>query len=172
MKQWVREARVGISLIDLLVTMSVLVILLMVGLPQFGALIGRNIRTTELNTLIGHLHFARQQAIFRAGEIVLCPVHSGAPAACARTPWTAGYAVVDEPAGEALRYQKPSPGIEIRSTANFARRVRFQDDGSILGAAGGSFTFCSSKDAVEPRRLVVSGMGRVMIGTDANCDAN
>lgn len=170
MKQWAWQVEDGVSLIELLITMGVLVILLTMGVPELSALIARSTRTTELNTLVGHLHFARLQAIYRAGEIVLCPASSRAPATCTGTPWAAGYAVVDERAGEALRYQKPSIGITIRSTANFARRVRFQDDGSVLGAAGGSFTFCANDDAFEPRRLVVSGMGRVLISEDASCD--
>jgi type IV fimbrial biogenesis protein FimT len=162
-------AMVGFTLIELMVTLGVLVILLTLGVSQLAYMVGHNSRTTEVNSMIGHLNFARAEAIFRASNIVLCPVRSAAPGTCTETPWTDGYAVVDPNTGEALRHQKASKRVAIRSTGNFSDGVTFQDDGSVRGAAGGSFHFCTSAANVEPRRLVVSGVGRVLISEDANC---
>jgi type IV fimbrial biogenesis protein FimT len=159
----------GFTLIELMVTLSVLVILLTIGVAQLGYMVGRNSRTTEINSMIGHLNFARAEAIFRASDIVLCPVAPADPTTCTETPWSAGYAVVDPNAGEALRHQKGSKRVAIRSTRNFSKGVTFHDDGSVRGAAGGSFYFCTTGADVEPRRLVVSGMGRVLISEDADC---
>ena len=163
---------IGFTLIELMVTLSVLVILLTVGVPQLAYLVGHNSRTVEVNTMIGHLNFARAEAIMRASEIVLCPVRRGDPATCTETPWSDGYAVVDPQTGEALRYQKSSHRVAIRPTRNFADGVTFQDDGSVRGAAGGSFHFCTSVGNVEPRRLVVSGVGRTLVSGDANCSGS
>jgi len=159
----------GFTLIELMVTLSVLVILLTIGVAQMSYMVARNSRATEVNTMIGHLNFARAEAIFRASNIVLCPVRSADPGTCTETPWSDGYAVVDPNTGEALRHQKASKRVAIRSTGNFSDGVVFRDDGSVRGAAGGSFYFCTSAANVEPRRLVISGMGRVLISKDANC---
>ena len=136
-----------------------------------GYMVARNSRATEINNMIGHLNFARAEAIFRASDIVLCPVLSAAPGTCAETPWSDGYAVVDPTTGTALRHQKATKRVDIRATRNFSDGVTFRDDGSVRGAAGGSFQFCTSAADVEPRRLVISGMGRVLISEDASCPA-
>ncbi|MGB5833920.1 MAG: GspH/FimT family protein [Thiohalocapsa sp.] len=164
-----RRTIVGVTLIELMVALSVMVILLTVGVSQLGPMVARNNRSAEVNTMIGHLNFTRSEAIFRSSDITLCPVNAADPATCIEAPWSTGYAVVDENAGEALRYQKPAKGVDIRSTLNFSDGVTFEDDGSVTGAAGGSFFFCMSDESVEPRRLVVSGMGRVLISDDATC---
>ena len=156
-RNWKKLA--GVTLLELLVTMSVLLILFTVAVPQLGVLVAHNTRTTEVNTLIGHLNFARMEAINRAGPVSLCPVTYSDPNTCSDTSWTDGYAVVDEALNEALRYQQASKGVDINPTSNFASRAVFQDDGSVRGAAGGSFSLCTIEGSVKPRRVVVSGMG-------------
>jgi prepilin-type N-terminal cleavage/methylation domain-containing protein len=68
-----RHRQQGVTLIELLVTMSILVILLTVGVGGMTTVVKRNTRATEVNTMIGHLNFARAQAVMRATTVRVCP---------------------------------------------------------------------------------------------------
>lgn len=178
MNQGSRKFAAGVTLIELLVTMSVLVILLTVGVSQLGYMVARNTRSTEVNTLVGHLNFARAEAIFRATDVCVCPVDLGDPTSCTNTAWSDGYAVVDEDAAEPLRLHKGSKNIVITDNSN-GQEYCFKDDGSV--GSGGTFTFCDARDdaaddsaransVADPVKLVVSRPGRILLSEAANID--
>jgi|GEM_PF-6619554 len=89
----------GITLVELLMSMTIAVIVLTVGVSGMTTLAKRHARAVEVNALVGHLNFARAQAIMRALNIRVCPIVPGhAHEGCSATPsddaWSHGYAVV------------------------------------------------------------------------------
>jgi len=172
-----REA--GVTLIELMVTLTVLIVLLTVGVSNLTTMVVRNKRTSEVNTMVGHLSFARAEAVLRATDITVCPVDADDPGTCSSSDWADGYAVVDEDAGEALRYQTPADSIAI--TYGARTKVTFDDAGSANGT-NGTFTFCDATDnaaddasrrdgVIPPVQLVISRTGRVLLseGNDIAC---
>lgn len=166
----------GVTLIELLVTMSVLVILLTIGVSQLSYMVAHNRRSAEVNTLIGHLNFARAEAILRATDICVCPVDLDDPTSCTNTAWSYGYAVLDEDGGKPLRLHKGSKNIVITDNTR-GKEYCFKDDGSI--GFGGTFTLCDVRDdasddsvradgVAKPVKLVVSRPGRVLLSEAAN----
>ena len=182
---WRRLANwaVGFTLIELMVTLSILTILLTVGVAGMSQIVARNARVTEINAMIGHLNFARTEAVSRATDIIVCPVDpSDIGAGCTddRSGWARGYAVIDAESLEVLRFQKGVGHIDIFSNID---RFTYEDDGTLTTAAGGSIFFCDSRDdaandasrgrdIVAPRRLLVSGPGRVRIAETPNIDCS
>jgi type IV fimbrial biogenesis protein FimT len=157
----------GVTLIELLVTMSILVILLTVGVGGMTTVVKRNARATEVNSMVGHLNFARAQAVLRVADIVVCPVDTtDLDAGCqgGTKDWVNGYAVIREDNGEVLRVEEGSRSITIRSSLKV---FRFFDDGTFDNVAGANITFCDvdagSSNAVPPRVIIVSSMGRVRV---------
>ena len=124
------KTAVGVTLIELLVTLSVLVILLTVGVSQLGYMVAHNARSAEVNTLIGHLNFARSLAISRGINVCVCPVNIATATACTDTAWSDGYAVLVEDGGVALRLHKGSKTIDITDN-NTGHEYCFHDDGSV-----------------------------------------
>ncbi|KPQ27168.1 MAG: Tfp pilus assembly protein FimT [Marinobacter excellens HL-55] len=59
----------GFTLIELVITMAVLGILLAFGIPAFNGVIENNRVTTQANSLLGAVNYARSEAVKR-GEIV------------------------------------------------------------------------------------------------------
>jgi type IV fimbrial biogenesis protein FimT len=180
MKHGIRKAAVGVTLIELLVTMSVLVILLTVGVPQLGFMVAHNTRSAEVNTLIGHLNFARSLAISRSLTICVCPVNLAAPTTCTDTAWSNGYAVLVQDGGAPLRLHEGSKAIDITDN-NSGHQYCFKDDGSV--GIGGTITFCDARDdaaadsnradgVVDPVQLVVSPVGRVLLSTADDIDCS
>jgi type IV fimbrial biogenesis protein FimT len=159
------------------------VILLTVGVGGMTTVVKRNTRATEVNTMIGHLNFARAQAVMRAADIVVCPVDTtDLDAGCqgGTSAWVEGYAIIQADDGEVLRVEAGSRSITMKSTLT---EFRFRDDGT---GSPGNITFCDvdddaannsnrSSSVVQPLVVVISGMGRVRVsektgsGNDPNC---
>jgi type IV fimbrial biogenesis protein FimT len=175
----------GVTLVELLVTMSILVILLTVGVSGMTTLVKRNTRATEVNTMVGHLNYARAQAVLRATDIAVCPVDtSDLAGGCSggTEDWVDGYAVVQVSDGEVLRVEGGSAVITMRSTVKV---LRFQDDGTLAGI-GANITFCDVNDdssddssrsnkVIKPVVVIIANTGRVRVseqtgsGLDPNC---
>jgi type IV fimbrial biogenesis protein FimT len=161
-----RRRQRGVTLIELLVTMSIVVILLTVGVSGMSALVKRNTRVTEVNTMIGHLNFARAQAILRATDVRVCPVdpehpEAGCSASADGSSWPDGYAIAlvdgNDSTLEVLRLQEPIDNFSVDSGGR--KGFEFKDDGT--GIAG-SIEFCDTRaDAVVGAKIVVSRPGRV-----------
>lgn len=76
----VRTSRAaGFTLIELMVTISVLAILITIAIPSFTATINRNRLATSANGLVGGFQLARSEAVRRGGRVVLCPTASLGP---------------------------------------------------------------------------------------------
>jgi type IV fimbrial biogenesis protein FimT len=177
-----RASAAGVTLIESLVALGVLVIVLTLGVSGLTRLVKHNARSTEINAMVGHLGFARAEAIVRAREVVVCAVDAAdLEGGCigGTSGWADGYAVIDVASGEVLRFERGISGIKIKSNVS---RYTFEDDGSLTAAAGGSLSFCDARDTArtdaersadvtEPRKVVISGAGRVRVSAaaDINC---
>lgn len=81
----------GFSLIELMVTVSVLAILLAIGLPSFQSSMRSNLVATTSNELIAAMNLARSEAIRNARGGGICPSESGTD--CDGTDWADGWIV-------------------------------------------------------------------------------
>jgi type IV fimbrial biogenesis protein FimT len=172
----------GITLIELVVAIAIGAVLLMLGVSAFSGVVARSARVAEVNGMIAHLGYARSEAVLRAGEVMVCPLAGGDPdAGCLadRGAWADGYGVIAVPSGEILRVVAPADSLRIMSNVD---GFVFGADGTLQGAAGGRIDFCAADDharadsaragdVVAPRRLIVSGPGRVRLaeGVDIDC---
>lgn len=80
----------GFTLIELMVTISVLAILLGVGVPSFQATIQGNRISTSANDLVAALQFARSEAVRRGVNVTVCS--SNDQATCSGA-WSDGWIV-------------------------------------------------------------------------------
>ena len=67
----------GITLVETMVTVSIMVILLMVAVPAYKSTIDGNRRATYANELLEDLTLARSEAIKRNKKVVVCASTSG-----------------------------------------------------------------------------------------------
>jgi type IV fimbrial biogenesis protein FimT len=183
----------GVTLIELLVTLSIATLVLTLGIGGLTQLVAQNRRASDVNTLAGNLNYARAEAVYRATDIVVCPID---PANLPDEPsnpcatvladdedrqWSQGYAILVEDTGERLRMQPATAGVTIE-TSN-VNQFRFRDDGSGTNA---TIRVCDKRDdaasdaaraegIVPPRAVVVSPVGRVRVadsmpdGSDIDC---
>ncbi len=154
----------GYSLYELLVTLTIAVTLIVLGVPSAGKLVARSRQHAEINALFHAVHLARKESITKRRTVSLCPSHNGEQCAPGRD-WSAGWLMFvntdrDWPplrdAGErVLRRHEPGPGMRLS-----ANRAGFTLRGTGLRATNGTFVVCDAANRVPPKALVVSYTGR------------
>jgi type IV fimbrial biogenesis protein FimT len=161
----------GVTLIELMVTVAVLVILLAVGVPSFSTLMANSRVTTAVNSFIADLQLARSEAIKRGEQVRLCIADAppGAGEGCEDAcdadgahRWHLGYLICH--GDETLRViaGNLSPAVTISSGNRDV--IVFAADGSSTGT-NDTWTFCDVGGNASPpgRKVVVSNPGRARV---------
>ncbi len=174
-----RQARErGVTLIELLVTLSIAVILMTIAVPSFQDFFRRNRIQSAASDLVAALNFARSEAIRRGANVTLCKSDNGSAcntSACSAVPpatnnncWDRGWIVVA--AGQILRVQQALPNlVTVRANTPFSHQIVFRPDGRITESLGGSLFICHGGSATDARRVVLNGAGRVRVEEATSC---
>lgn len=170
----------GVTLIELLVTLAVATIVLTLGVAGFRELFTSTKMTNAANSVMGHLQFARSEAIKRSARVRVCPsadgesCRGGNPAI-----WSDGYVVVamDKCVGGSTCVDADGDGAvddllllrvdgeEMRAlNANSGGRpgITFHEDGSAEGT-NGTVKICDPADNSDIRLVVVYQTGRTRV---------
>lgn len=164
----------GLTLVELLVAIAVIVVIMTVGFHGIGLMISQTRMATATNTLNVHLQLARSEAIKRAVDVILCPSRDGVSCNADESPsvWHTGYLVFadandnkrrdrGDQAESIIRVVGGDAEAAITITANRSRFV-YQQDGT-AGGSTGTFSLCDTAGRVGPQALVVSNVGRPRI---------
>jgi len=165
--------QVGLTLPELLISLTLISTLSVNGISQFRHTIQENRMTSEINQFVTALHLARNEAVKHGRRIVLCPSKDGS--SCGRSPeWVKGWILFasenreHEPNERVLQAGNPlSAGISLHSS-NHRKRIVYQPDGS-SGGSNASFTFCDTRKLAKPRVICLSNSGRPRL-TQTRCD--
>lgn len=89
---------VGFTLVELLVSLTVLAILLIFALPSFKTMLMNNRLLAQKDALTNSLNYARNVALSQNTQTVVCPFSAAGSAACGAN-WQSGWIVVNQPPG-------------------------------------------------------------------------
>jgi type IV fimbrial biogenesis protein FimT len=81
------QAQNGFTLIELMVTVSILGVLLAIAAPNLRDFVVSNRLSTNVNALIGALSYARSEAIVRNKQVIVCPKTVGASTCIGDDSW-------------------------------------------------------------------------------------
>ncbi|MDN3638540.1 GspH/FimT family protein [Simiduia curdlanivorans] len=165
----------GFTLLELIISISIIVIISSIGVPAFQHLVEQNKAITTTDLLTRTIILARTQAIMLGQTTTLCPRENDS--SCGDN-WQEGINIfidqningyLDE--GETLVYatQAFEPGSQIKWKA-FGNKnyLSFSPRGFTLHQ-NGSFYYCpKSKDAHYGRVLILNKAGRARQGLDLN----
>jgi type IV fimbrial biogenesis protein FimT len=167
-----RPAR-GFTLVEVLVTLSVLGVLVALGAPSFADLLGELRLQAVTTDLLQQLMLARSEAIKRNARVVLCKSADGER--CTEDgPWEQGWIVFHdannsgtrEPREPVLQRLPPLPaGWRLSGNGPVTHYVSYDAMGGARLVSGafqaGTFTVCrQSAAAVQGRRIIINAGGR------------
>lgn len=159
-----RRKRLGFTLYELLMTLTLVALIAGLGLPAFGSMLARAKTRVEVNALFHAVHLARKESIMRKRVVSLCPSVDGLRCNPGRD-WSAGWLMFensdrDEPPrrdpGEPL-LQAHLVHRDVQITAN---RRGFTLRATQKRATNGTFVVCDRAARADPVALIVSYTGR------------
>lgn len=172
--------QLGFTLIELMVTITVLAILLALSVPSFSQLVSNNRAASMTNDLQFSLKLARSESIKRGVAVALCPraaVADGATntAACSDTvaDWQNGWVVINQAGCLDDADCQVLHDTQIDATSHnvsFTRdRVRFTPSGRMESNIGGTFEICDPRFDNSLRQIIISPSGRTRLEKGGNC---
>ena len=179
----------GFTLIELLIVVTIAAILLGLAVPSFTRLIQSSTISSNVNTFLADLRFARSEAIRLGGGVVMC--RSSNPEATASATcgtgslvgWETGWIIFQDlnnsltrSSGEPLlRAQGPITAIDSIPEAGAATKFRFTATGRLQNLASGAATIQFGGNGTFPndvQRVVcvnLSGRARIAGNGTASC---
>ena len=156
------SAQRGFSLIELLVTITVLAILLAMALPAFSSSRLNTVLRTSANNLLASTHLARGEAIKRNSPVTLCVSADGL--VCGTGDWSQGWIVVS--GADVIQREAPiSNQFHISSAGGDS--YSFQPTG--VDSTAGSFTICRATPVgTQERVLTIDAIGRAWVSRTSN----
>lgn len=160
----------GLTLIELLMVLSIAAVLTVIGMPALGSMLARSHRRSAGGALQASLVHAREMAITRHIQVIVCP--SPDHRTCASwDDWQDGWLI----AADADRDREPDVGTPLavfnampaqtRVLSSSGRpRVVFRPDGSAAGT-NAQITICNLAATNEGTAVVVANSGRVRVAT-------
>jgi type IV fimbrial biogenesis protein FimT len=156
------SAQRGFSLIELLVTITLLAILLAMALPAFSSSRLNTVLRTSSNNLLASAHLARGEAIKRNSPVTLCVSADGV--ACGTGDWSQGWIVISG-ADVIQREAAISNIFHISSTGGDS--YSFQPTG--VDSTAGTFTICRATPVgTQERVLTIDAIGRAWVTRTSN----
>jgi len=178
----------GFTLPEILITMGIVAIVLSTAVPGISSMIKDNRLSTQLNTIVTHIHMARAEAAKRDVRVILCRTNipDAITPSCNGTPrnWTEGYLVfADDGNYNNNRYDagvdtllfigKPAAvGVNLRTTWSWNRNLEFNPDGSTNeGGAVAIMSLCDDRGVENGRQIQVApnGITRMIAGNIPSC---
>ncbi|QOJ22347.1 MAG: type II transport protein GspH [Gammaproteobacteria bacterium] len=163
----------GLTLIELLVTMSIASILLSLAVPSYRTFVQDNLLMMQSNNFYSALALAKSEAIRRSSSITLCPSTNGT-GCTGGVIWSNGWLVFSDinnngvvEAGEEI-LQVGTAFTGGNTFAGTKPRVIFTANGFSMGS-NDTFTLCDSRGASYSKAIILNMQGRFRTETGRAC---
>ncbi|MEZ5706676.1 MAG: GspH/FimT family pseudopilin [Burkholderiaceae bacterium] len=159
----------GFTLIEVLLTNSVLGILVTLALPNLGGLMAKWQRDSATRAFVDHLQLARAMAIKSSKRVVVCCSENGIQCTdSSEADWRHGWLIFrDENANKAfdqtdtvIAVAGPRSGLISFRSSNHVRRFDFLPSGLM---ASGMSSMVVSPTSGAPMRIIVNRVGRLRL---------
>lgn len=90
------RAQAGFSLTELLVTISITALLMAIGIPSYRYVTYSNRVSTQINSLLGDMQFARSEAVKEGWAVSMCPASTDYSSCVTTTSWQGGWIIFSD----------------------------------------------------------------------------
>ncbi len=138
-------AQGGFSMIELMITISIMAVLLAMAAPSFTAFLNGNRVGSQANELLATFQIARNEAIRSGSRVVVCGSNDASnvtPTCSGSTSWGGWVAFIDTDrdgaydATERLLQANVLSGVTATASSNVSGAVVFRSDGLARSAGG------------------------------------
>ncbi|WP_027148791.1 GspH/FimT family pseudopilin [Methylobacter tundripaludum] len=155
----------GVTLIELIITISIAAILAGVAIPSFTSIINSTRLTTYANELVASLSLARSEAVKRGVQISVRRKGS------TNQNWDSGWDIFTDLDGDGVfdtadtllkTYPALTSGFTLRTgTAGYQDFAAYLPSGLSLSSSGDTFRLCTgSADTASSRAIAINALGR------------
>lgn len=167
------NAQKGFTLLEMVVLAAVIVILVTVALPNFGATLESNRELSDMDTLASALVLARNTAAESGSDVLVCASANGRD--CTGTVWSRGFTVEYlTPPPRTSTVIRAFPTLDIRTTlvSSISDRIVFHANGLTNLPGPTTFTLCDQRGVSYARALDLLVSGLFQISTTLGQDVN
>jgi type IV fimbrial biogenesis protein FimT len=90
------RVQAGFTMTELLVTMGIAAMLMAIGVPSYRYVTYSNRVSTEINSLLGDMQYARSEAVKEGQAVSMCPASTDYSACVATSSWQSGWIVFSD----------------------------------------------------------------------------
>lgn len=155
----------GFTLVELMVVLAIVAIVMAFGMPSFSEFVKNDRLSTQINLLVGHLAYARSEAVLRAQPVGLCA--SSNSTSCTGT-WSDGWIVyvdADSSGGynaAADTILRVNQGLSSGMTLTSSLGTNFlYDNRGYADTGNGTFSLCDDRGVDYVKSISISNTGRV-----------
>ncbi len=165
----------GFTLIEVLVTIAIVAILIRLAAPSFKSMIQSNTMSSNVNSFLADMRYARSEAIKRGGDLIMC--RSDAPEAASPAcgtgsgpggnGWVSGWFIFHDlnkndtwNSGEPiLRVQAPITAMDSITASSTTNLIKFKATGRTTIGNSVTLQFGGGNYANTVQRVVCIGPG-------------
>jgi len=149
----------GFTLIEMIVTVTIVAIFASIALPSFSQLIKSNRVSTSTNEFVSALVLARSEALKRSRNVRVCTSSNLTSCSGSETDFSKGWIVEADTDTAAKNVIKVHDGFENIYIGGGGKEITFQFSGR-LGVAGATFDVGHASDDLV-KKVVVNRFGRI-----------
>jgi type IV fimbrial biogenesis protein FimT len=162
----------GFTLLELMITVGIIGLVTAIAVPSMGAYVKSERLTSQINTLVSHLVYARSEAITKSQQTVVCISSNGT--SCTGTDWASGWIVFGDTDSNGtvnnletvLRVQQ---ALSVNTlTSNIGTSIVYDNRGFATSKTG-TFSLCDDSEPANLKSIQISITGRVRQGGGAAC---
>lgn len=164
----------GFTLLELMIILAVVSVLMMIAIPSMTTFSQNDRLTTNINTLVGHLAYARSEAVKTSQQVAVCASND---ASTCSGGWADGWIVYIDAdadnsftAGEqVIRAQQALGGSNTIAATGIGTQIVYDNRGFVSAASVGSLLLCDDRTGPHGKTIRITSTGRVRLETDSTC---
>ncbi len=168
----------GFTLLELLLTLMLIAVVTAFAIPSMTEFSKNDRLTTNINSMIGHLAYARSEAVKRSSQVSMCVSNdTDTPnPSCTAGNWEDGWIVYIDADGsgtfdaaeEVIKAHGPLEGNNRLTPVGLGTQITYDNRGFLSGNTG-SLLLCDERTGPHGKTIRITTTGRVRMEIDSAC---